>query len=94
MAECPAIGIVGAGMIGSGMARSLLRVGHAVPVTAHRDRRTVDALLAEGALEAGNLATLDPTSKARSGRRGGVFAAAKKIYVRTFHRGEKIWIRW
>ncbi|MCK0167055.1 NAD(P)-dependent oxidoreductase [Jannaschia sp. S6380] len=58
MTTRPAIGLIGAGMMGGGMARSLMRTGHAVTVFAHRERATVDALLAEGASEASDLAAL------------------------------------
>ncbi|MGR3793339.1 NAD(P)-dependent oxidoreductase [Vannielia sp. SX4] len=54
----PSIGVIGVGMMGGGMAASLLRTGHAVTVLAHRKRDTVDRLIAEGATEAGSAAEL------------------------------------
>jgi 3-hydroxyisobutyrate dehydrogenase-like beta-hydroxyacid dehydrogenase len=52
------VGLTGAGMMGHGMAASLLRHGHAVTVIAHRNRRPVDDLVARGAREARSLAEL------------------------------------
>lgn len=46
------IGVLGAGLMGSGMASNLLRAGHPVTVLANRNRAPIDALLAEGATEA------------------------------------------
>jgi hypothetical protein len=50
------IGFIGAGMMGSGIASSLLAAGHAVTLVAHRRRERIEALLEKGAREA---ATLD-----------------------------------
>lgn len=52
------IGLSGAGMMGHGMAASLLRHGHAVTVIAHRNRQPIDDLVARGAREARSLAEL------------------------------------
>ena len=52
------VGIAGAGMIGGGMARRLLRAGHPVAVLAHRARAPVEALVAEGAREAADAGAL------------------------------------
>ncbi|MBK7080609.1 MAG: NAD(P)-dependent oxidoreductase [Betaproteobacteria bacterium] len=53
-----AIGFVGAGWMGTGMAMRLLAAGHPVSVHAHRHRSGVDRLCARGAAEASNLAAL------------------------------------
>lgn len=54
----PAVGVLGAGMMGAGMAASLLRAGHTVLVTPHRSRSAVDRLVAAGAEEAASPADL------------------------------------
>ena len=43
------IGFIGAGMMGSGICKSLLRAGYAVTVIAHRNRAPIDELLGLGA---------------------------------------------
>ena len=50
------IGLIGAGMMGHGMAVNLLKHGHDVSVIAHRNRAPVDDLVAKGAQEAADLA--------------------------------------
>jgi 3-hydroxyisobutyrate dehydrogenase-like beta-hydroxyacid dehydrogenase len=52
------VGLIGAGMMGHGMAANLLRHGHGVSVIAHRNRRPVDELVAKGASEAHSLEEL------------------------------------
>ena len=52
------IGIIGAGLMGHGMAANLLRHGHAVAVLGHRNRAPIDDLVAKGAAEAANPADL------------------------------------
>jgi 3-hydroxyisobutyrate dehydrogenase-like beta-hydroxyacid dehydrogenase len=49
------VGLIGAGMMGHGMAANLLRHGHQVTVIAHRNRAPVDDLVAKGAREAKSL---------------------------------------
>ena len=56
------IGFVGVGLMGHGMAASLLRAGHPVTVIAHRNRAPVDDLVAKGAREAADLAALAAAS--------------------------------
>ncbi len=48
----PAVGFIGVGMMGSGMAGRLLGAGHPVSLLAHRNRAPLEALLASGAHEA------------------------------------------
>lgn len=48
----PAIGFVGVGLMGAGMARCLLAAGHPLSVLVHRNRAPIDPLLAKGATEA------------------------------------------
>lgn len=50
------IGLIGAGMMGHGMAANLLKHGHQVSVIAHRNRVPVEDLVARGAAEAKDLA--------------------------------------
>jgi 3-hydroxyisobutyrate dehydrogenase-like beta-hydroxyacid dehydrogenase len=45
------VGLIGAGMMGHGVAQSLLRNGHALAVIAHRKRANVEDLVAKGASE-------------------------------------------
>ena len=52
------IGFIGVGLMGHGMAASLLRAGHQLMVIAHRNRVPVDDLVAKGAREAMSLADL------------------------------------
>lgn len=56
------IGVVGAGLMGHGIARSLLAAGHPVAVIAHRNRAPIDDLVARGATEAATLADLAAAS--------------------------------
>ncbi len=46
------VGLIGAGMMGHGMAANLLKHGHQVTVMAHRNRAPVEDLVAKGAHEA------------------------------------------
>jgi 3-hydroxyisobutyrate dehydrogenase-like beta-hydroxyacid dehydrogenase len=52
------IGLIGAGLMGHGMALCLLRHGHGVSVIAHRNRGPVDDLVRRGAAEAASLAEI------------------------------------
>ena len=52
------VGLIGAGMMGRGMAANLLKHGHGVTVLAHRGRSGVDRLVAAGASEAKDLADI------------------------------------
>lgn len=52
------IGFIGLGMMGHGMAASLMRGGHQLTVVAHRNRAPVDDLVSRGAREAGSRAAL------------------------------------
>jgi 3-hydroxyisobutyrate dehydrogenase-like beta-hydroxyacid dehydrogenase len=49
------VALIGAGMMGHGMAANLLRHGHRVSVIAHRNRAPVEDLVAKGAVEAASL---------------------------------------
>jgi 3-hydroxyisobutyrate dehydrogenase-like beta-hydroxyacid dehydrogenase len=49
------VALIGAGMMGHGMAANLLRHGHQVSVIAHRNRAPVEDLVARGAREAHSL---------------------------------------
>jgi 3-hydroxyisobutyrate dehydrogenase-like beta-hydroxyacid dehydrogenase len=52
------VGLIGAGMMGHGMAANLLKAGHQVTVIAHRNRAPVEDLVAKGAAEAKTLADI------------------------------------
>ena len=52
------VGFVGARLMGTGMIRSLMAAGMSVSVVAHRRRENIDALVAEGAVEARSLAEM------------------------------------
>ena len=52
------IGFIGVGLMGHGMASSLMRAGHQLTVIAHKNRSPVDDLVAKGAHEAVSLAKL------------------------------------
>ena len=52
------VGLIGAGMMGHGMAANLLKHGHQVTVIAHRNRAPVEDLRAKGAREATSLAEI------------------------------------
>lgn len=49
------VGVIGAGLMGHGMAANLLRHGHEVSVITHRNRAPVDDLVAKGARQAHGL---------------------------------------
>lgn len=53
-----AIGFVGVGLMGHGMAANLLKAGFPLTVIAHRNRAPIEDLIAQGATEATNLADL------------------------------------
>jgi len=52
------VGLIGLGLMGRGMGLSLLRAGFTLGVVAHRQRQTVDELVAAGAWEAATPADL------------------------------------
>jgi len=52
------IGFIGAGMMGQGMCENLLKAGHTLNVVAHRNRAPIEALVAQGAREAGSVGDL------------------------------------
>ncbi|MBI2718045.1 MAG: NAD(P)-dependent oxidoreductase [Rhizobiales bacterium] len=52
------VGLIGAGMMGSGLAANLLKHGHGVTVIAHKNRAPVEELVAQGASEARDLAQM------------------------------------
>jgi len=56
------IGFVGVGLMGHGMAGSLLKAGYPVSVIAHRNRAPVEDLVSRGATEAGSLQDLAAAS--------------------------------
>lgn len=56
------IGFVGVGLMGEGMAASLMKAGYPVTVMAHRNRAPVERLVAAGAAEATDLAGIAQAS--------------------------------
>lgn len=57
-----AIGFVGVGLMGHGMAKNILAAGYRLSVIAHTNRAPVEALVAQGATEAASLADLAANS--------------------------------
>lgn len=55
-------GFAGVGLMGQGMARNLMKAGHELTLSVHRNRKPVEELLAAGAREAASLAEL-PTGQ-------------------------------
>ena len=49
------VGVIGAGLMGHGMAANLLKHGHGVKVVAHRNRAPIEDLVGRGATEAKDL---------------------------------------
>ncbi len=64
MVERQRIGFVGAGMMGRGMAKNLLKAGYALTLFIHRKRDGIAALIALGARETQDLAELAGSSEA------------------------------
>lgn len=56
------IGFIGAGMMGSGICKNLLKAGHPLTVIAHRNRGPIDELIKAGAKEARSLKELAGTA--------------------------------
>ena len=54
----PAIGFVGIGLMGHGMARNIVEKGYALTAIAHRNRAPLDDLVSRGAVEAQDMADL------------------------------------
>ncbi|WP_417771832.1 NAD(P)-dependent oxidoreductase [Stappia sp.] len=63
MTEKAAIGFIGVGLMGHGMAKNLVEKGHPLAVLAHRNRAPVEDLVARGAFEAGDIAELAARSE-------------------------------
>ncbi len=52
------IGLIGAGLMGHGMATNILAAGHELHVVAHRNRQPIEDLVSRGAVEAASTAAL------------------------------------
>ena len=52
------IGLIGAGLMGHGMATNILAAGHELHVVAHRNRQPIEDLVSRGAVEAASPAAL------------------------------------
>ena len=59
----PAVGFVGVGLMGHGMAKHILLAGHSLTVCANKNRKPVDDLVEQGATEAASLAELAQASE-------------------------------
>ena len=59
----PAIGFIGLGMMGHGIAKNIVEKGYALSVVAHRNRAPVDDLVGRGATEAQSIAALAQRSQ-------------------------------
>lgn len=86
----PTVGFIGVGLMGQGMGENILKAGYPLVVVAHRNRAPVEALVAQGATEAGSIAELaaqcdvihlcvsgSPQVEAVVGGDGGIAANAK-----------------
>lgn len=58
MSDKPAIGLIGAGLMGHGMGKNLVEKGFPLQVLAHRNRKPIDDLVSRGASEADSIAAL------------------------------------
>jgi 3-hydroxyisobutyrate dehydrogenase-like beta-hydroxyacid dehydrogenase len=58
MSDKPAVGFIGVGLMGKGMAKNAVEKGYPVSVVAHRKREAVDDLINRGATEAENAKAL------------------------------------
>lgn len=58
MSAKPRIGFVGLGLMGHGIAKNVLMKGYRLTVVAHRNRKPIESLVAQGATEAPNAAGL------------------------------------
>ncbi|MBL6947020.1 MAG: NAD(P)-dependent oxidoreductase [Rhodospirillales bacterium] len=63
MSEFKKIGLIGAGLMGKGIAKTLLEKGFSVSVVAHNNRGPVDDLIERGATEAKTVAELAAASE-------------------------------
>jgi 3-hydroxyisobutyrate dehydrogenase-like beta-hydroxyacid dehydrogenase len=54
MTDAVRVGFIGAGLMGHGVAKNILRKGHGLTLLAHRNRGPIEDLLAAGAKEAGS----------------------------------------
>ena len=52
MSDKPAVGFIGVGLMGKGMAKNAVEKGYPLTVVAHRKRDAVDDLIQRGATEA------------------------------------------
>ncbi|MEX0957156.1 MAG: NAD(P)-dependent oxidoreductase [Rhizobiaceae bacterium] len=52
--EREAVGFIGLGLMGHGMAKNIVEKGHPLAITAHRNRKPVDDLVGRGATEVGS----------------------------------------
>ena len=52
------VGFIGAGLMGHGIAKNILKAGYPVTVIAHRNRAAIEDLVAQGAQEAATLAEI------------------------------------
>ena len=62
MEQRPAIGFVGVGLMGHGMARNIVEKGYGLTVIGHRNRAPIEDLVAHGAVEAASLQALAAAS--------------------------------
>ena len=59
----PAIGMIGVGLMGHGIAKNIVEAGYPLTVVAHRRREAVDDLVARGAVEAKSVKELTERSE-------------------------------
>ncbi|MGB1009830.1 MAG: NAD(P)-dependent oxidoreductase [Thiolinea sp.] len=54
MADKQRIGLIGAGLMGHGIGKNILKHGHSLAVLAHKNRKPIDSLVEQGATEVGS----------------------------------------
>ena len=59
----PAVGMIGVGLMGHGIAKNIVEAAYPLTVVAHRRRKAVDDLLARGAVEARSVKELSERSE-------------------------------
>ena len=59
----PAVGMIGVGLMGHGIAKNIVEAGYPLAVVAHRRRKAVDDLVARGAVEAKSVKELSERSE-------------------------------
>ena len=62
MSQISRVGLIGAGLMGHGIGKNILKGGYPLTVLAHRNRKPIDSLKAQGASEAESARAVAETS--------------------------------